>query len=156
MDAEAVVTDPSYQGVADARIPELGATLSPAMQRYLLAILSVAHHDATVTATGVARVLECSTPTSFEMLRRLERGGLIEPDRSRRGGWRLTPEGQREIAALRRRQSVLERFLRTTLALDAREAAEEAARLGPSVSSRLEARLRDAVWPTTRPCRERP
>jgi len=134
-------------------VPELDAHLSPTMQRYLMAIVA-AQRDAVVTATGVARALGCSTPTSLEMLRRLEANGLLVAEGVRRGGWRLTPEGQREIAALRRRQSVLERFLRTELGFDVEEAAEEAERLGPSVSARLESRLRDTVWPATRPCRE--
>lgn len=123
------------------------------MQRYLMAIVA-AQRDATVTTTGVARALGCSTPTSLEMLRRLERNGLLVSEGSPRRGWKLTAEGQREVAALRRRQSVLEWFLRSTLGLDADEAAQEAERLGPSVSTRLESRLRDTVWPAMRPCRE--
>lgn len=137
----------------DVRPPELDPDLSPAMQRCLMAIVA-ARREAAITATEVARELGCSTPTSLEMLRRLGAAGLLERDPRRRGNWQLTAHGRHDVAALRRRQNVLERFLRTTLHLDAEEAAREAELLGPSVSSLLESRLRDAVWPSTRPCRE--
>jgi Mn-dependent DtxR family transcriptional regulator len=125
--------------------------LSPATQRYLMAVFA-AQRDAPVTTTLVARELDLSLPTASEMLRRLGDAGLL----ARAGvksGWQLTARGQRHVAILRRRQAVLERFLQTVLGMDATEAAQDAARLGPAVSLNLENRLRDTVWPAERPCR---
>jgi Mn-dependent DtxR family transcriptional regulator len=134
-------------------VPQLLADLSPSMQRYLLACSGTLRRDGAVTTSGVARAMHIAPPTSLEMLRRLQEAGFITRAATRRGGWLLTVEGQREIAALRRRQSLLERWLRMTLGLEHDEASREAGKLAPSVSPELETRLRDAVWPTAPPCR---
>ncbi len=126
--------------------------LTPAMQRYLMAIVDV-RRDASVTTGEIARELGCSPPSVSEMLHRLEEAGhLVRHGALRRGGWRLTTRGWSQVAAIRRRQSVLELFLRSCLRMDAAEAVHEAAQLGPSVSRALERRLCDAVWPVGRPC----
>ncbi len=127
--------------------------LTPASQRYLLAIFA-AKRDAAVTTTLVARELDLSLPTASEMLQRLAKQGLVgRAGASRSTAWHLTSDGQRHVAALRRRQAIVERFLHVVVGLDAAEAAEEAERLGAAVSPNLENRLRDAVWPAERPCR---
>lgn len=126
--------------------------LTPAMQRYLLAIVSV-RRASPVTAGAIARELDVAMPTVSEMRRRLLAAGLLE--RGRYGeGWRLSPRGQRELAAIRRRQSIVERFLHAGLGMDAAQAAEEAAQLSPHVSAQVEDLLRDVVWERSRPCRE--
>lgn len=146
-------TEADGKAVKDVPAPQPQADLSPAMQRYLMAIVA-AQRGAAVTPTAVARAVGCSVPTSLEMLRRLQKNGLLASHSKGRTSWRLTALGQREVAAIRRRQSVVERFLRTALEMDAATAAEEAALIGPSVSLTLESRLRDATWPSARPCRD--
>jgi Mn-dependent DtxR family transcriptional regulator len=139
--------------VDDLRIPDGTADLSPATQRYLLAAAEVLKRDGAISPTAIARLLQISTPSSHEKLRGLMKAGYLTPDAAHRGSWILTLEGQREVAALRRRHSIVERYLRTALGLDADGAAEEAARIGPSVSPTVERRLHDAVWPPMPPCR---
>jgi Mn-dependent DtxR family transcriptional regulator len=139
--------------VSGTHVPQVLADLSPSMQRYLLACAGTLRRDGAVTTSGVARAMHIAPPTSLEMLRRLQGAGFITRAGTRRGGWLLTADGQREIAALRRRQSLLERWLRMTLGVEHDEAAREASKLAPAVSPELETRLRDAVWPTAPPCR---
>ncbi len=146
------VASPMTIDTPDVRPPELDEHVSPAMQSYLM-VIAGAQRDGTVTPSAVARALACSAPSALEMLRRLATAGmLIAPGRNP-GGWRLTSLGHREVAAIRRRHSVLEQFLRISVGMDGPEAAREAALLGPAVSSNLESRLRDVMWPSTRPCR---
>ena len=134
-------------------VPQHDDALSRGLERYLMAAVATQQRDTIVTSSAVAATLECSKPTSSEMLRRLERAGHLTRDDSRHAGWQLTAAGRREVAVLRRRQNVVERYLHEVLGLEAGDAARDAARLGPSVSATVEGRFRDALWPASRPCR---
>ena len=150
--ADVRVASPMALETPDVRPPELDEHVSPGMQRYLM-VIAGAQRDGAVTPSAVARALACSAPSALEMLRRLQTAGMLAAPGKTPGGWRLTGPGHREVAAIRRRQSVVEQFLRDNVGMDAAEAAREAALLGPAVSSNLESRLRDVMWPSTRPCR---
>ncbi len=135
---------------ADGPRGEDGADLTPAMQRYLAVVAAAPRRCA--TTTGVAEELGCSAASASQMLHRLREAELVTAGSSRQG-WRLTPRGHRQMATIRRRRAVLERYLRVELGMDVEEASREAARLAPMISVGLEVRLRDAVWPARRPCR---
>lgn len=123
---------------------------SRAEARYLETIASLGGDRHPVAAAAVARALELSAPTVHEMLRRLARDGYIERAASR--GWQLTATGRHEAAAMRRRRSVVERFLRTQTTIPSEEVAEEADHLLAAISPKLEQHLRLAAWPGERPC----
>lgn len=123
---------------------------SRAESRYLETIASLGGDQHSVAAAAVARALELSAPTVHEMLRRLARDGYIERGAAR--GWQLTATGRHEAAAMRRRRSVVERFLRTQTTIPADEVADEADHLLAAISPKLEQHLRLAAWPGERPC----
>ena len=117
---------------------------SRAEARYLETIAQLGGDRHSVAAAAVARALELSAPTVHEMLRRLARDGYIE--RAAQRGWTLTAQGRHEAAAMRRRRSVVERFLRTQTTIPAEEIAEEADHLLAAISPKLEQHLRLAGW----------
>jgi len=117
---------------------------SRAESRYLETIAQLGGDRQSVAAAAVARALELSAPTVHEMLRRLARDGYIERAAGR--GWTLTATGRHEAAAMRRRRSVVERFLRTQTTIPAEEIAEEADHLLAAISPKLEQHLRLAGW----------
>lgn len=123
---------------------------SRAEARYLETIASLGGDRHTVAAAAVARALELSAPTVHEMLRRLARDGYIE--RAAQRGWQLTATGRHEAASMRRRRSVVERFLRTQTTIPNEEIAEEADHLLAAISPKLEQHLRLASWTGERPC----
>lgn len=123
---------------------EPSSSPSRAESRYLETIAQLGGDRHPVAAAAVARALELSAPTVHEMLRRLARDGYIE--RSEQRGWRLTATGRHEAAAMRRRRSVVERFLRTQTTIPAEEIADEADHLLAAISPKLEQHLRLAGW----------
>lgn len=129
-------------------------TPSRAEARYLETIAQLGGDRQSVAAAAVARALELSAPTVHEMLRRLARDGYIE--RAAQRGWQLTLIGRHEAAAIRRRRSVVERFLRTQTTIPNDEIAEEADHLLAAISPKLEQHLRLASWPGERPCEVSP
>jgi DtxR family Mn-dependent transcriptional regulator len=130
-------------------------TPSPVAQRYLEAFARLGRKNKPVPLTAIARRVGVSAPTAHEMMRRLSDGGYITRS-GERGGWYLTTEGRLAAAAVRRRRSVVEHFLRTVLMLDEDQVAEEADRLLFSVSPNLEKELRRASWPGEKPCEKEP
>lgn len=131
-------------------------TTSPsrAEARYLETIAHLGGDRHTVAAAAVARSLDLSAPTVHEMLRRLARDGYIE--RAAQRGWQLTASGRHEAAAMRRRRSVVERFLRTQTTIPNEEIADEADHLLAAISPKLEQHLRLASWTGERPCDSSP
>jgi DtxR family Mn-dependent transcriptional regulator len=127
-------------------------TTSPsrAEARYLETIAQLGGDRHSVAAAAVARSLDLSAPTVHEMLRRLARDGYIE--RAAQRGWQLTAAGRHEAAAVRRRRSVVERFLRTQTTIPSEDIAEEADHLLAAISPKLEQHLRLASWEGERPC----
>jgi DtxR family Mn-dependent transcriptional regulator len=125
-------------------------TPSRAEARYLETIANLGGDRHTVAAAAVARALDLSAPTVHEMLRRLARDGYIE--RAAQRGWQLTAAGRREAAAMRRRRSVVERFLRTQTTIPSEEIVDEADHLLAAISPKLEQHLRLASWTGERPC----
>ncbi|MDO8210875.1 metal-dependent transcriptional regulator [Conexibacter sp. CPCC 206217] len=123
---------------------------SRAEARYLETIATLGGDRHSVAAAAVARSLDLSAPTVHEMLRRLSRDGYIERAAAR--GWQLTATGRHEAAAVRRRRSVVERFLRTQTTIPSEEIAEEADHLLAAISPKLEQHLRLASWTGERPC----
>lgn len=134
---------------------EQSVTPSPVAQRYLEAMVRLGRNNSPVPLTAIARRVGVSAPTAHEMMRRLSDGGYIMRV-GERGGWYLTTEGRLAAAAVRRRRSVVEHFLRTVLMLDEEQVAEEADRLLFSVSPSLEKELRRASWPGEKPCEKEP
>lgn len=135
--------------------PEQTTTPSPVAQRYLEALVRLGRKNEPVSLTSIARRVGVSAPTAHEMMRRLADGGFVTRI-GERGGWYLTTEGRLAAAAVRRRRSVVEHFLRTVLMLDEDQVAEEADRLLFSVSPSLEKELRRASWPGEKPCETEP
>jgi DtxR family Mn-dependent transcriptional regulator len=127
---------------------------SRAEARYLETIAQLGGDRGSVAAAAVARALELSGPTVHEMLHRLARDGYIE--RAARRGWQLTASGRHEAAAMRRRRSVLERFLRTQTTIPSDDIADEADHLLAAISPKLEQHLRLASWTGERPCEASP
>ncbi|HEY4279966.1 MAG TPA: metal-dependent transcriptional regulator [Conexibacter sp.] len=134
--------------------PQTNPSPSRAEARYLETIAQLGGDRGSVAGAAVARALELSAPTVHEMLRRLERDGYIERAAAR--GWQLTATGRREAAAMRRRRSVVERFLRTQTTIPPEEIADEADQLLAAISPKLEQHLRLAGWEGDRPCDSSP
>ncbi len=128
---------------------------SAVAQRYLESLVRLGRDGGPVPLTAIARKVGVSAPTAHEMMRRLSDGGYVTRV-GERGGWFLTTEGRHAAAAVRRRRSVVEHFLRTVLMLDEDQVAEEADRLLFSVSPSLEKELRRASWPGEKPCEKVP
>ena len=124
---------------------------SAVAQRYLEAMARLGRDGSPVSLTAVARRVGVSAPTAHEMMGRLSEGGYVTRQ-GERGGWKLSTEGRLAAAAVRRRRSVVEHFLRTVLLMDEAQVEVEADRLLFSVSPSLEKELRRAAWPGDKPC----
>src|SRR5665811_936840 len=103
---------PSPSGLPDpADLP------SAVAQRYLEAVARLARGGAPVPLTGIAHKVGVSVPTAHEMMGRLLEGGFVSRV-GERGGWLLTDQGRYAAAAVKRRRSGVEYFLRSVLMLN--------------------------------------
>ena len=121
----------------------------PAFEEYCEAIFELREDDVDVIQARIAERLDVSRPAVSEMIRRLERGDLIEVDA---GSIRLTTEGLRLAESVVRRHRLAERFLTDILHLSWSEAHDEAGRWEHVISDRVEAAMTELLGdPTTCP-----
>jgi DtxR family Mn-dependent transcriptional regulator len=96
-------------------------------------------HDAPALAAHVSRLLGVSRPTSGEMLKRLEQGGLVE--RGTRREVLLTAAGRRAAEEAIRRLRILECFVVDFLGTSLADAAAEASVLEAGMDEEMVERL---------------
>ena len=119
-------------------------------EEYLEAMFKLERGDAPVTVKRLAEELRVAPPSVSEMLGRLRAAGLVTPQGE--GGIRLSPEGEREGAALVRRHRLSERFLVDYLDMPWDAVHDEACKFEHVLSPEVEARLaRQLGNPTTCP-----
>jgi Mn-dependent DtxR family transcriptional regulator len=100
---------------------------------YLLTLQELTRDAAQPTQAALARAMEVSPPTAFEMVRRLRQLGLLETDRLA-----LTNQGRSAALVLASRRRAAHVLTHDLLGItDDRQADIEAARLAPNVSPRL-------------------
>lgn len=120
----------------------------PAFEEYCEAIFELREDDLDVIQARIAERLEVSRPAVSEMIRRMERAGLVSVD----GAIKLTPDGLVLAESVVRRHRLAERFLTDVLGLSWAEAHVEAGRwehvISPTVESAMTRLLGD---PTTCP-----
>ncbi len=109
------------------------------IEEYLRAILHLQAGGRKVSLTALARQMRVSPPTAHEMVRRLERMGLVTY--SRQEGIRLTPEGSHRAFGKERRYHLSQRFLRDVLGMEAEVAAREAVRFEQGLSPTVEQQI---------------
>lgn len=121
----------------------------PAFEEYAETIFELNEDSIPVIQARVAERLQVSRPAVSEMMRRMEREGLVSVDD---GTIRLTPEGHDLATAIVRRHRLAERFLTDILDLNWTDAHSEAGRWEHVISPQVEAAmLRVLDDPTTCP-----
>ncbi|WP_208029086.1 metal-dependent transcriptional regulator [Rhabdothermincola sediminis] len=121
----------------------------PAFEEYCEAIFELREDDVEVIQARIAERLEVSRPAVSEMIRRLERAGLVGVDG---GAIRLTDEGLQLAERVVRRHRLAERFLTDVLGLSWAEAHVEAGKWEHVISDRVEAAMTRLLGePTTCP-----
>ena len=103
---------------------------------YLLALHELATATAPPTQVGLARSMGVSAPTALEMIRRLRRLGLVEPDRLE-----LTPKGTSAALLLASRRHAAHLLTGDVLGYTDARTNPEAERLAPSLSRELARKL---------------
>jgi DtxR family Mn-dependent transcriptional regulator len=113
------------------------------LESYLEAIFELDEIDERVSQARLARWFGVSPPATLEVVRRLEKLGLItfEADRA----IVLTATGRSHAQEMARRHRVIERYLTDVLGVRWHLADEEARRLEPGVSDVIEERMRAAL-----------
>jgi Mn-dependent DtxR family transcriptional regulator len=99
---------------------------------YLLALRDLNAAPEPPTQVALARAMGVAAPTALEMVRRLRRLGLIEPE-----GLALTNEGISAALLLASRRYAADLLTRDLLGLDPEAAEPEAAQLAPNLSPAL-------------------
>ena len=112
------------------------------IEMYLKAVYSLSHADPPVTIAKVARYMGVASPSSYEMLRRLERRRLL---RESSLGYRLTPEGLQIATRVVRRLRLAERLLTDVLRLDLAQVYAEACKLEHVISAEVEGHLDEVL-----------
>jgi len=121
----------------------------PAFEEYCEAIFELREDDVDVIQARVAERLDVSRPAVSEMIRRMEREGLVGIEG---GAITLTTDGLELAERVVRRHRLAERFLTDILGLSWAEAHGEAGRWEHVISSRVEeAMTRVLGSPTTCP-----
>jgi DtxR family Mn-dependent transcriptional regulator len=108
-------------------------------EEYLRAILHLQADGGRVSLTALARRMGVSAPSAHEMVRRLERMGLVTY--SRQEGIRLTPEGSHRAFGKERRYHLSHRFLRDVLGMEEEVAAREASRFERGMTPTVEQQI---------------
>jgi Mn-dependent DtxR family transcriptional regulator len=96
---------------------------------YLLALRDLNAAQEVPTQVALARAMGVTAPTALEMIRRLRRLGLVDPDELV-----LTNEGVSAALLLASRRHAADLLTRDLLGLDSEAAETEAARIAPSLS----------------------
>lgn len=122
-----------------------GLAITPVTREYLETIYNLTVEGDPVVGARLAEKFGVSAPNVAEVLRRMERHGLIRMPgrgRGRQGeGIELTPEGRAQAEALLRQHRLAERFLADVLGMDWVQAHEEAHHLERGMSPAIEERL---------------
>jgi DtxR family Mn-dependent transcriptional regulator len=119
-------------------------------EEYLEAMFKLQRGDAPVTVKRLADELGVAPPSVSEMIGRMRAAGLVTPPGD--GGLALSPDGDREGAALVRRHRLSERFLVDYLDMPWDAVHDEACKLEHVLSPEVEARLAEQLGnPTTCP-----
>ena len=121
----------------------------PAFEEYCETIFELAEDAVEVIQARIAERLDVSRPAVSEMIRRLEREGLVAIDD---GVIRLTADGTALAVSVVRRHRIAERFLTDVLGLSWTEAHHEAGKWEHVISDQVEqALMRVLDDPTTCP-----
>ena len=121
----------------------------PAFEEYCEAIFELREDDVDVIQARIAERLELSRPAVSEMIRRMEKAGLVDLDSS---SIRLTVAGLTLAESVVRRHRLAERFLTDMLGLSWADAHAEAGRWEHVISPTVEiAMMRVLGAPTTCP-----
>lgn len=117
---------------------------SPSVEEYLEELFRLTDEDDPFVSTGaLAERLDVKAPSVTEMLRSLERKGLVEYEPYR--GAKLTVEGEEEGQKLVQKHRLIERLLTDVLGLDWSEVHDEACELEHAISDDLEEKIREAL-----------
>jgi DtxR family Mn-dependent transcriptional regulator len=126
------------------------AEYHPAFEQYTETIWELSEDGTEVIQARIAERLDVSRPAVSEMVRRMEREGLVDVDDS--GLITLTAEGRSLGTTVVRRHRLAERFLTDVLQLDWIEAHHEAGKWEHVISPTVEAAMmRVLADPTTCP-----
>ncbi len=132
-------------GVVRYQTPEY----HPAFEEYCETIFELAEDDVELIQARIAERLDVSRPAVSEMVKRLEKAGLVSTDDA---GIALTDDGRELATSVVRRHRLAERFLTDVLGLTWTEAHHEAGKwehvISPAVESALDRLLGQ---PTTCP-----
>ncbi len=120
------------------------------VEMYLKAVYVVQQSAPPATASRVADFMGVSTPSAWEMLRRLEQQGFVRS--AGEEGFQLTPSGSAKAVQVVRRLRLAERMLTDVLKLDLAKVYDEACKMEHVISSEVETRLAEVLGhPTTCP-----
>jgi DtxR family Mn-dependent transcriptional regulator len=113
------------------------------IEMYLKAVYSLSHGASPVTIARVAEYMGVSSPSSYEMLKRLESQGLLRSGTEQ--GYRLTAQGLQTAERVVRRLRLAERLLTDVLHLDLPSVYAEACKMEHVISEPVEARLAEVL-----------
>jgi DtxR family Mn-dependent transcriptional regulator len=113
------------------------------IEMYLKAVYSLSQAASPVTIAKVADSMGVSSPSSYEMLKRLEAQGLLRSGTEQ--GYRLTPLGLQTAERVVRRLRLAERLLTDVLHLELPAVYAEACKMEHVISPQVEARLADVL-----------
>jgi len=131
-------------------MPYVAAEHHPAFEEYTETIWELGEDGVEVIQARIAERLDVSRPAVSEMVRRMEKEGLVAIDH--RGVITLTPDGLTLATTMVRRHRLAERFLTDVLHLNWTEAHHEAGRWEHVISPVVEdALMRILDDPTTCP-----
>ena len=99
---------------------------------YLINILRLTDGTGVVKTTELANYMKVSPASVTEMLKVLQKEGLVNYERYR--GVSLTEEGNRKARDLRRKHHIMERFLTDVLEIDHQDAHDQACAVEHSIS----------------------
>jgi DtxR family Mn-dependent transcriptional regulator len=124
----------------------MAPTLSPAIQEYLESLYWLGEAGIERTPTNLARAMRVSPPSVTEMVRRLERDGLVARGPDKRVT--LTEEGERVAKHVVSRHRLVEAFLVRVMGVPWDEVHEEAEAFEMGVTPALEARMLEMIGET--------
>jgi len=113
------------------------------IEMYLKAVYSLSQTAAPVTIARVADYMGVSSPSSYEMLKRLETQGLLRSGTEH--GYGLTPRGRQTAERVVRRLRLAERLLTDVLHLELPAVYAEACKMEHVISPQVETRLADVL-----------
>jgi DtxR family Mn-dependent transcriptional regulator len=117
----------------------MASTLTPATQEYLESLYWLGEAGIDPSPTNLARAMRVSPPSVTEMVRRLERDGLVVRGPGARIG--LTDQGERVARHVVSRHRLIEAFLVRVMGISWDEVHEEAEAFEMGVTPALEGRM---------------